>query len=422
MLAIYVIAILNRSSLGVAGLIATDRFEVSASLLSMFGVFYLIVYAAFQIPNGVLIDRFGPRTVILSGAAVMTVGQGLFAISDNFALAVVARLVVGLGDAMTFPAALRLAIAWFPPSRVPARAQWVGIAGFSGGLLASFPLSFALRELGWVATFSAVAIVGAVILVLAALVLPPEPADPANGVVGLRTLAVQVAEVWTNPGTRLGWWTHFVTGYAPAVFTLLWGYPFLVVGQGRSESTAGLLLAVQIVASVLASLVLARLGERWHWHRSSVVLAMVAVMAGAWAVVLVWPGRAPLWLLVALVCALGVGGPTSMLAFDLVRPFHVEGRLGRANGVVNMGCHAATLLVLLLIGIMLDLVEPRGMTHYTLGDFRVALSVQFLFWGIGAIQIVRYRRRARALYAERQMWLAESGSTMSTDAVARAAE
>ena len=43
------------------------------------------------------------------------------------------------------------------------------------------------------------------------------------------------------PGTRLGLWSHFSAQFGATVFALLWGYPFLVAGQGLSPSTAGTL-------------------------------------------------------------------------------------------------------------------------------------------------------------------------------------
>ena len=75
----YLAAVTQRTSLGVAGIDATERFEVQAALLSTLAVVQLIVYAALQIPTGVLLDRFGPRVLIASGAALMTAGQLVFA-------------------------------------------------------------------------------------------------------------------------------------------------------------------------------------------------------------------------------------------------------------------------------------------------------------------------------------------------------
>jgi hypothetical protein len=68
---------------------------------------------------------------------------------------------------------------------------------------------------------------------------------------------------------------------------------------------------------------------------------------------------------------------------------------GRANGFVNIGGFSAALLTMALVGILLDL-QSGGSTAYDLADFRVALSVQYVFWGLGAFMILRYRRKAVA--------------------------
>ena len=74
---IYVLAVFHRSSLGVAGLVATERFDISATQLATFTMLQLLVYAGMQVPVGLLIDRFGPRSVLLVGLVLMTAGPGL---------------------------------------------------------------------------------------------------------------------------------------------------------------------------------------------------------------------------------------------------------------------------------------------------------------------------------------------------------
>src|SRR3954467_6051706 len=111
----YLLAIFHRSSLAVAGLAAADRFHISAAQLATFTMLQLLVYAGMQIPVGLLVDRFGPRTVILTGAIVLTLAQAGFALADTYALARGARVFVGVGDAMTFICVLRLVNTWFAP-------------------------------------------------------------------------------------------------------------------------------------------------------------------------------------------------------------------------------------------------------------------------------------------------------------------
>ena len=112
-LSVYLLAVFNRSSLGVAGLLAADRFGIKATQLATFTVLQLFVYAAMQIPTGVLLDRFGPRRVLLTGLVLMTLGQLAFAFAESFGVAVLARAVLGAGDAMIFVSVLRLVAVWF---------------------------------------------------------------------------------------------------------------------------------------------------------------------------------------------------------------------------------------------------------------------------------------------------------------------
>jgi MFS family permease len=129
------------------------------------------------------------------------------------------------------------------------------------------------------------------------------------------------------------------------------------------------------------------------FYRSWIVISIVVAIAIAWSAVLLWPGRAPLWLLVVLVCVTGTGGPASMIGFDLARSFTPDERLGRATGMVNVGGFVAALLTIALIGVVLDVREPGGMAAYDLNDYKAAMSVQYIFWTLGIVQILRYRHK-----------------------------
>src|SRR3954462_13637594 len=99
-LAAYTIAVLHRTSLGVAGLDAQHRFGVGAGALASFAVLQLLVYAGLQVPAGVLLDRFGSLRLVVAGALTMAGGQTLMALTDSVSGAVIARVLVGAGDAM----------------------------------------------------------------------------------------------------------------------------------------------------------------------------------------------------------------------------------------------------------------------------------------------------------------------------------
>ncbi|HSA41605.1 MAG TPA: MFS transporter, partial [Mycobacterium sp.] len=98
----YVVAVLDRTSLGVSGLDAANRFGASPSTLSTFVVLQVVVYAAAQVPAGLLLDRFGSRAMIAVGGLLMAGGQFALAATESLPSAMAARALLGLGDAFTF--------------------------------------------------------------------------------------------------------------------------------------------------------------------------------------------------------------------------------------------------------------------------------------------------------------------------------
>src|SRR5690242_17479703 len=83
-LGVYMLAVFHRSSLAVAGLAATDRFDITAAQLATFTMLQLLVYAGMQIPVGLLVDRFGARAVLAVGATTLTLAQTGFAFADSY--------------------------------------------------------------------------------------------------------------------------------------------------------------------------------------------------------------------------------------------------------------------------------------------------------------------------------------------------
>ena len=396
-LSVYALAVFHRSSLGVAGLLAADRFDIEATQLALFTVLQLVVYASMQVPVGVLLDRYGSKRVLLVGLVLMTAGQLVFAFATTFPVAVLARAVLGGGDAMVFVSVIRLVSVWFLVRQAPVVTQLTGQVGQVGAILAAAPLALALDTLGWTRTFALASSFGVVLMVAVALLVTDSPYR-RHGVerIELRALAGSLRTVWGNPGTRLGMWSHFVSQFSMTAFALLWGYPFLVSGQGLSSGTAGGLLMLMTVWVVLSGIVLGWLVGRLPYYRSWLVLGVVAVMVVVWTVVLLRTEPAPLWLLVVLVCVTASGGPASMVGFDLARTFTPVEEAGRANGMVNVGGFLASLLTIGLIGFVLQARESGGVAAYSLDDFRAAFCVQYLFWTLGAVQVLRYRRRALA--------------------------
>ncbi|MER5841332.1 nitrate/nitrite transporter [Streptomyces prasinus] len=393
---VYFVAVIFRTSLGVAGLDAADRFGVNASALSTFSILQLLVYAGMQIPVGLLVDRLGTKKVLGIGIVLFTVGQLGFALSPSYGMALASRALLGCGDAMTFISVLRLGSRWFPARRGPLVGQLAGLAGMAGNLVSTLVLARLLHGIGWTAAFGGSALAGVVVFVLLLLFLRDHPEGhepdpvPHRGAAYVRR---QIAASWREPGTRLGMWVHFTTQFPAMVFLLLWGMPFLVEAQGLSRATAGELLTLVVLSNMVFGLVYGQLIARRHGARMPLVLGTVGTTALLWAVTLAYPAEtAPMWLLVVLCTVLGACGPASMIGFDFSRPVNPPERQGTASGITNMGGFIASMTTLFAVGVLLDA---------TGGDYGVAFAAVFVLQALGLAQILRLRGRAARRERER---------------------
>ena len=404
----YIVAVMQRTSLGVSGIEATHRFEVTASALSSLAVVQLIVYAALQIPTGVLLDRVGPKALIAVGAVLMLAGQITLAVAPSIGIAILGRILVGAGDALTFISVIRLLASWFRGRILPQVSQWTGNIGQLGQVLSALPLSLLLHRYGWQPAFLSAAALSLVAAVLVVVLLSngrpttrltdaPTPDRAASWPAAVR----QLRESLARPGTQLGFWSHFVTQSSGTVFSLLWGFPLLTAGLGYSSGTASGLLALIVLAGVVSGPILGILTARFPLRRSNLVIGIVAMIGVTWSTVLIWPGHPPSWLVVALVVVLGIGGPGSLIGFDFARTFNPMRSLGSANGVVNVGGFLASFVMMYFIGLVLDLENTarvaRGAASEVFGweSFRIALLVQYLVIGTGVVFLLRARKRTR---------------------------
>ena len=106
----------DRVNLSVSHDALVDSFGITPAVFGQLSAAYSWTYAACQLPTGVVLDLFGVRKVSLVSILIW----GLASIAAAFAPGVLfffaARLLLGIGEASTFPANAKAVGAWFPAS------------------------------------------------------------------------------------------------------------------------------------------------------------------------------------------------------------------------------------------------------------------------------------------------------------------
>lgn len=399
-----IIAVVQRSSLSVAATAAFERFGITAATLGAITLVQLLIYSALQIPVGVLIDRYGSKRLVIVGSLLFAAAQAAFAVSQSLPLAFAARLVLGIGDALTFIAVMRLIPAWFPPERSGLITIATGQLFQLGFLGSAVGFGAVLAAQGWTTAFLVSASLSIGVGALLLLLLrdspsgrpPPVPLHQA-----LRKALDGVRSSWAEPGTRLGFWQNFLTLFTPMMFGVMWGYPFLTIGQGLPANVARSLMSLLAISAIVLGPAIGLIIARHSHLRKLVPTGISAATMVVWTALLSWPGPAPMWLLVALVVIVPAGGVAAIMTFDLARMFNPPSRLGAAIGVVNSGGFASTLVSVITIGLVLDFLSPSGSTAYTLEAFKWAFATSYLLWAMGLVQVFRYRRKVQMAAGER---------------------
>src|SRR3989304_993289 len=157
---------------------------------------YFFTFALFQIPLGVLLDRFGPRrieSVLLLFAAA---GAGIFSVADRIELLIFARALIGLGVSACLMAGIKAFVQWFPMSRLASLNGWLLAAGGLGVFAASLPAEAALRYTDWRGLFAGITALSLLSAPFIFFVVPDRPAGEAGE--NWRELLTGVRTVFTT--------------------------------------------------------------------------------------------------------------------------------------------------------------------------------------------------------------------------------
>src|SRR3954469_25653653 len=141
---------------------------------------YFLVFAAAQIPIGILLDRFGPRRVQSALLLVAAAGAGLFAVSTGLPTLLISRAMIGLGVAAALTAGLKSIVLWFPRERVALLNGYMIMLGSLGAVTATAPAEHLLAWMSWRQLFEILAAATGATALLIYVVVPERVIIPSS--------------------------------------------------------------------------------------------------------------------------------------------------------------------------------------------------------------------------------------------------
>jgi predicted MFS family arabinose efflux permease len=164
------------------------EFGLTPANLGFLTSMYLLAFAAFQLPLGVLLDRYGPRRVVAALLCIAATGALVFALAQDFAMLSLGRALIGLGVSGGLMGAIKAFTLWFPLSRLATLNGLYLAVGGIGGLAATAPAEALIGPFGWRALFGGLCAASVLAAALVFFVVPEKPL-PGQG----QSLRAQIA-------------------------------------------------------------------------------------------------------------------------------------------------------------------------------------------------------------------------------------
>jgi MFS family permease len=402
--ALYLLAFYHRVAPAVLTRELMAEFGLSAAALGNLSAFYFYSYVAVQIPTGLLCDRWGPRKVLATGAALTALGTLLFALAPSVGYANAGRLAIGAAAGVAFVAMLKIASHWMPPRRFAFASGMALLVGTVGATLAGAPLRIAVDAFGWRAVMSASAAVAALVAVAIWIVVRDDPVERGYASyfpeeereVDVASMAAHLRTVLAYRNT---WLLLVIPGALSGLILAvpgLWGVPFLVTQYGFTTREAATTASAMLVSWSLASVFYGPLSERIG-RRKPLYVAGILLMMGFWAAVVFVPGL-PRHTLVALLLGASVSAGVVILTFAWAKE-SVPPRVGGAvSGIANMGMMLGGMVMQPLIGFMLDRHwsgrSVEGVRIYDFAAYQAGFSL-VLAWGVLSLGLLAFARETR---------------------------
>lgn len=335
-------------------------FNVTATTIGLLTSMQFLVYTSLQIPMGILADRFGPNTILITGATLTGIGTIIYSLGTHEYILIVGRVLTGLGDATVWVSMVLILSRWFYKREF---VRLIGIAGMTGSLgflVATVPFSLWILFLGWRAAFFTTGLFLCLCSVLLYFILikqknrifPDElevttEENPREKTVVLLTRIISSKQAWAL------FFCHFgvVGGYVGFIGS--WAVPYGMNMYEMSSSDASRFIMIGLVGALIGAPITSWISSKLETVKRPYIVVHVIVLCG-WTTFLLCNGAPTFILLTIIFFVIGYGYGASALTFAAVRQSFPVKDSGIVSGFVNTGGFLSAVLLPFIFGYILD--------------------------------------------------------------------
>jgi MFS family permease len=387
----YFLSYLLRNANAVISPELTRDLGLSAADLGLLTSAYLLAFGVFQLPLGILLDRYGPRRVEAALLLFCAAGCALFASGIALPQLALGRALIGLGVSACLMASFKAFSLWFPVERQASLNAAIMAAGGLGALAASSPLGAVLPLLGWRGIFYVMA---ALSLVVAMLIFTTPDKSATTAREDLRQQLAGLGAIFTSRAFwRFAPQTTFIVGGFMALQGL-WTVPWLMTVNGLTREAAAFHLLLMAGAQLTGFLTIAffvrRLAQAGLPPARLLAFGMGGGLLALLGIVL---DLAPSWVLWP---ALGLVFSVGNLAYALLTAQFSLALAGRANTALNLGAFVGAFGIQWLFGVAVDACQSGGLDSQA--AFRASLAGLLVLQTAGWLWFIVAGRAASTIH------------------------
>ena len=372
----YFLSYLYRSTNAVLAPYLSNDLNLNAEQLGLITSAYFLTFGLFQLPLGVLLDKFGARKVQSILFLIAAIGAILFSLGNGVWSLVTARGLIGLGVSGALMAAFKAFAVWFPKERLPLLIGLFMSAGGMGAIVASTPLEMALQITDWRGVYLFIGIVTIFVGILIFFVVPEKQENNYN------EKPLPVLKVLKHIYTSYAFWRigplSGIAGGTGLAILGLWAGPWLSdIGKFNKNEIANILF----ISTIMMTIGTTSLGIITDYLRKFNI-SPVAVMGGALFVFIIpltiitfgiipkaiWP-----WVI------LSITSLAATLAYAGLSQHFPTSYAARASTAINLICFLMAFIAQYAIGFIMQLVEPGKQSGYSIKAYQAGFG---LFLGL----------------------------------------
>ncbi|MFN3384048.1 MAG: MFS transporter [Archaeoglobaceae archaeon] len=351
---IYFFVYFHRTSPAVMANDLMLEFSVSALAIGILSSLYFYPYAVLQIPVGVLSDVKGAKKVVVSFTLLTLIGIVLFVTATNFEIAVLSRLLIGIGVSGVYIPTVKIMSQWFRANEFATAMGILFAIGNLGAIFSSYPLAVSIESFGWRISFAIFGAITAALLLLCLFFVKDAPPEFKKENLKREDFKLLFnLTLWllaTSAMLRYG----IVMG-----FQGLWGGPFLIDVANLSKVLAGTVLMLFAIGAIIGAPLLGRISDELGLRKALMIVSGIGFTI-FWLPLTLYPEKLGIVELSIISFMLGFFSSAGPIAYTMVKEQFPLRMTGLAVSFINVFPFVGAGIFQTIMGYLMDSVGKLG--------------------------------------------------------------